>query len=243
MIAYCDCFSGASGDMLLGALVDAGLPVSTLWEELTKLGLDDAFELKQEEVKRGTMRATKLHVILKQEEYHRTYSLNELADLLHTSPLAKRVQEQSLQIFQRLTQAEARAHQTLPEAIRFHELAIPDLIIDVVGAVIGFDWFNIEQLYSSPLPAGYGQTQLSHSFKGILPLPSPTTMELMSQVKAHIRPVSTHLELVTPTGAAILTTLAKFEQPTFQLHCVGTGAGERELPWPNVFRLWLGNAI
>ncbi|MCB0192543.1 MAG: LarC family nickel insertion protein [Anaerolineae bacterium] len=243
MIAYCDCFSGVSGDMLLGALVDAGLPISTLSAELAKLGLGDAFTLQHEEVKRGTMRATKLRVILKHEKYHRSYTLSELTDLLHSSDLSERVKKQSLQIFQRLTQAEARAHSTPLEAVKFHELAIPDLIVDVVGTVIGLDWFHVETLYTSPLPTGQGQAENSHSLMGILPLPSPTTMELMSQVKAHIRPVATHLELVTPTGAAIITTLAKFELPAIQLHCVGNGAGGHKLPWPNVFRLWLGEPI
>ncbi|MCB0214276.1 MAG: LarC family nickel insertion protein [Anaerolineae bacterium] len=243
MIAYCDCFSGVSGDMLLGALVDAGMPIAALSDELAKLGLGDAFTLQHEEVKRGTMRATKFHVILKHERYHRSYSLSEITDLLSASTLSERVKTQSLQVFQRLTEAEAYAHSTPLEAVRFHDLAIPDLIIDIVGTIIGLDWFHIETLYTSALPTGHGQAQSSHSAIGVLPLPPPTTMELMSRVKAHIRPAATHLELVTPTGAALITTLAKFELPAMELHCVGNGAGGYQLPWPNVFRLWLGEPI
>ena len=243
VIAYCDCYSGVSGDMLLGALVDAGLASPALRTELAKLSLTDGVELTSESVHRGTMRATKVHVNLGEDDLHRDFSLDEIVALIESSTLSSRVQKQSVSVFKRLAEAEARAHGMAVGEIRFHEKGMTDLIVDIVGTVIGLEQLGIERLYASSLPLGHGQINFSHSLAGILPLPSPTALELLSQVRTPIRPQPTNFELVTPTGAALLTTLAEFRQPAMQLHRVGVGAGDRELPWPNILRLWLGTPL
>jgi hypothetical protein len=243
IIAYCDCYSGVSGDMLLGALVDAGLALPALRAELAKLSLTDGVELTSESVHRGTMRATKVHVNLSEDDLHCDFSLDEVVALIESSALSARVHQRSVSVFMRLAEAEARAHGMAVGEIRFHEKGMIDLIVDIVGTVIGLEQLGIERLYASSLPLGHGQINFSHSLAGILPLPSPTALELLSQARTPIRPQRTNFELVTPTGAALLTTLAEFRQPAMQLHRVGVGAGDRELPWPNILRLWLGTPL
>ncbi len=240
MIAYCDCFSGVSGDMLLGALVDAGLALLALSAELAKLSLGDAFTLTCAEVRRGTMRATKVYVNLAEDGYHDQLSLTDLHTLLEGKGLSPRACQQSLATFRRLAEAEAKVHGMPVEEVYFQPESVLDLIVDIVGVVIGLELLAVERLYASALPLGHGQIEFSHSLHGILPLPSPTTLELLSQVQTPTRPQSTDFELVTPTGAALLTTLAEFHQPAMRLHRVGVGAGDRDLPWPNILRLWLG---
>jgi uncharacterized protein (TIGR00299 family) protein len=243
MIAYCDCYSGVSGDMLLGALVDAGLALPALAAELAKLGLKDALALASEDVLRGTMRATKVHVDLLQDRYHTSLSLDDLVSLIEDSELSARVREQSRSVLRRLAEAEARVHGMAVEAVRFHEKGVMDLIADIVGVIIGLEQLNVDRLYASSLPLGHGQIEFSHSRSGNLPLPSPTALELLSQAQAPIRAQPTDLELVTPTGAALVTTLAEFCQPAMRLQRIGVGAGGRDLPWPNVLRLWLGEPL
>jgi uncharacterized protein (TIGR00299 family) protein len=147
------------------------------------------------------------------------------------------VQRTSLAIFQHLAEAEAQVHGTSIEEIHFHEVGAVDSIIDIVGAAVGLDYFEVDRLYSSALPLGSGQVQSQH---GILPLPAPATLRLLEMAQAKIVPSPARTELVTPTGAAILATLATFEQPAMMIRKIGTGAGQRDLPWPNIFRLILG---
>ncbi len=238
-IAYCDCFSGISGDMFLGALLDAGLGLEYLSTQLEGLGLGDAFRLEKAEVRKGALRATQARVLLKElapgqgEERH----LSEILALIEAGRLSARVKADSRAIFTRLAEAEARVHGQPIEKVHFHEVGALDLIVDIVGAAIGLEALGIEALYASPLPLGGGQVQTRH---GLLPLPAPATLELLASAHAPTRPSSAQVELVTPTGAALLATLAKFEQPALTLQKVGQGAGGLELPWPNVLRLILG---
>jgi uncharacterized protein (TIGR00299 family) protein len=240
-IAYCDCFSGVSGDMLLGALLDAGLSLDALRGELDSLGLADAFELGAEHTMRGPLRATKAHVRLKQasQEHAHARHLSDIVALIEASRLSQSAKDKSRAIFTRLAEAEAGVHGTSVEEVHFHEVGAVDAIVDIVGTVVGLEALGIEALYASPLPLGGGQVETRH---GTLPLPAPATLALLAQVGAPIRPWPGDVELVTPTGAAILTTLAKFEQPAMYLEQVGIGAGSDDFAWPNVMRLWLGRA-
>jgi pyridinium-3,5-bisthiocarboxylic acid mononucleotide nickel chelatase len=153
--------------------------------------------------------------------------------------LPPEVIEHSLAIFQRLAEAEARVHGVPVQQVHFHEVGAVDAIVDICGAAFGLYQLGIEKLYASALPLGTGQVESAH---GELPLPAPATLELLASAKAPTYPRQTDMELVTPTGAAILTALAEFSRPEMVLDRIGTGAGERELAWPNVLRLWVGEA-
>ncbi|NLG97062.1 MAG: nickel pincer cofactor biosynthesis protein LarC [Chloroflexi bacterium] len=235
--AYCDCFSGLSGDMFLGALVDAGVPVETLREQIALLNLPEPVEIKVEETKRGALRACSVEVITGESHHHRHYT--DIVRLIEDSPLSDPVKRTSLGIFKVLAEAEARVHGTEIEHVHFHEVGALDSIVDIVGAAVGLDVLGIERLYSSAVPFSGGQVQTQH---GTLPVPAPATLEVLIRAHALMTPSPAQVELVTPTGAAILASLATFERPNLVVTGVGVGAGKRELPWPNIFRLILGES-
>ena len=239
MIAYFDCYSGASGDMILGALVDAGLALGELQSGLSGLLIAGEFLLKSETVQRGALRATLVRVETN-HEHHEHRHLSDIHEIIRTSGLSESVQQKSLAIFRRLAEAEGRVHGVPAEQIHFHEVGAVDSIVDILGAVWGLEQLGVSQVYASSLPLGGGQVQSGH---GPLPLPAPATLELLAMAGAPTRPQPGEKELVTPTGAAILTTLASFQQPSMRLHRLGIGAGGRELPWPNVLRVWLGEPL
>jgi len=241
-IAYLDCFSGISGDMLLGALVDAGLPVAQLRAELRALPLT-GYSIDAAKTQRGGLAATKVTVTLEEAPSasggHRR--LPDIVALIESSGLPAGDKERTGAIFGRLARAEASAHGIDADAVEFHEVGAVDAIVDIAGAVAGLRLLEIEQLYCSPLPAGGGWAHGSH---GRLPVPAPGTLALLADAGA---PLSggpdIDMELVTPTGAAIVTTLARFERPAMIVRGVGYGAGARELDdRPNALRLWLGEA-
>jgi uncharacterized protein (TIGR00299 family) protein len=236
-IGYLDCFSGVSGDMILGALVDCGLSVDLLAAELGKLPIV-SYRISARPARRGIITGTQVAVTLEgSAEEHR--DLKAILDLIEKSRLSQRARKRSALIFKRLAEAEAKVHRLPVDEVRFHEVGAIDAIIDVVGAVIGLELLGIEALFSSPLPAGSGTAQTQH---GVIPVPAPATLELIASSGAPIRPTPyVDMELVTPTGAAIVTTLASFEGPTFSLERIGYGVGMRELATiPNVLPLWIG---
>jgi len=235
--AYCDCFSGISGDMFLGALVDAGLPVETLQDALGKLNLPEPVEIRVEEVHKGSMRATQVDIITGESHHHR--HLTDITALIDDSQLNSAVKRTSLAIFHTLAEAEARVHGTTIEHVHFHEVGALDSIADIVGVATGLDALGIDRLYSSAVPFSSGQVQTQH---GLLPVPAPATLEILQKAHALMSPSTAQVELVTPTGAAILATLATFEKPNLVVTGVGIGAGRRELAWPNIFRLILGES-
>lgn len=237
-LAYFDCFSGASGDMILGALVDAGLALDDLRQALDGLNLPGEFDLRVEAVQRGALRASQMHVTTRAAPEARR--LADITKLLAASRLDRGIRAKSLRIFQRLAEAEARVHGTTIEQVHFHEVGAIDAIVDIVGAVAGLERLGVEAVYASALPLGGGEVATSH---GLLPLPAPATLELLAQANTPTRPGPAGVELVTPTGAAILTALAQFEQPAMRVRRVGYGAGGRDLAWPNALRLWLGEAL
>ena len=239
MIGFLDCYSGVSGDMLLGALVDAGVPLPYLSATLAALSLAGYVGLEAREVQRGGLRATKVDVAASRGRPHRT--LREIASLLDASVLSPDVREHSLRVLRRLAEVEGGIHGEPSEQVELHEVGAVDSIADVVGSVAGFAFLGIDRLFASALPGSPGSIAGGHH--GQLPAPAPATLALLAAASAPLRPFGDGRELVTPTGAAIVTTLARFEQPPMRVQRVGYGAGHAEHPWPNVLRLWIGEEI
>ncbi|MBI4644535.1 MAG: nickel pincer cofactor biosynthesis protein LarC [Deltaproteobacteria bacterium] len=236
--AFFDCFSGISGDMTLGALIDLGLEVSDLERVLQLLGL--------EEVRLDIQRVTKEHlsgVLVKisspGHQSHRTYQ--DIRDLISRAPLSHRVQDLSLKMFRLLGEVEARIHGQPIEEVHFHELGALDTLADVVGVAYGVEKLGIIQVFCSPLPLGRGMITAAH---GRLPNPAPAALELLQGLSVY----GTDLpgELVTPTGAVILKALEARSEPCprLRLEKVGYGAGSRDLPGhPNLLRVYLGEPL
>lgn len=238
-IVYFDCFSGASGDMILGALVDAGLPLSRLKKNLACLPLKN-FRISARKVLRAGFRATKVSVTVtgKREPAR---GIREIREMVRKSALDPVLQERVLEIFRRLAHAEGWAHGKKPEEVHFHEIGAVDSIVDVVGAVAGLREMNIREIVSSPLPMGSGAVRGVH---GALPVPAPATAWLMKGFPATSSAFSG--ELVTPTGAALLTTLAsRFGSfPSMEVMEVGCGAGSHDMKGcPNILRIFIGRRL
>jgi hypothetical protein len=231
---YFDCFSGISGDMALGALLDAGLELDALRAELDKLQVP-GWELAAERGTRGFISGTRALVHAPEQETHR--HLSDVWAIVEGSSLAPAVKERSTRVFTMLAEAEGRVHGIPAEQVHFHEVGALDAIVDVVGVVAGLALLGIEQVYSSPLPLGSGWVQAAH---GWIPVPAPATVALLAAAGAPLVPDSTPFELVTPTGAALLAALAEFRRPPMRLTGVGYGLGKRELERPNALRVMLG---
>lgn len=239
MIAYLDLPAGLSGDMFLGCLVDAGWPLESLRATLDALDLPaGSWQVRAEQVRRGPMRATLVHVEVAETAQQR--HLSDIRALIERSRLAPWVQAHAIATFARLAMAEARVHGEPVERVHFHEVGALDAIVDIVGAAAGLHALGVQQLYASAAPLGSGWVQSAH---GQIPVPAPATLELLAAVKAPTRPAPGPGELVTPTGAAILAQYARFEQPEMRLTRVGVGAGQRDPAWPNVARLLLGEPL
>lgn len=239
MIAYLDLPAGLSGDMFLGCLVDAGWPIAQLRATLDALDVPaGSWQVHAEQVLRGPLRATLVHVEVAETTQHR--HLSDIRELIERSRLAPWVQAHAIATFARLAMAEARVHGEPMEQVHFHEVGALDAIVDIVGAAAGLHALGIEQLYASGAPLGSGWTQSAH---GSIPLPAPATLELLAAAQAPTRPAPGPGELVTPTGAALLAQYAGFEQPEMRLARVGVGAGQRDPAWPNVARLLLGEPL
>jgi len=233
-IAYFDCFSGISGDMILGALVDAGLEMERLKAELARLPLS-GYTLSAQTVRKRGLRGTHVEVEVSEKGVER--HLHEIEEIIEGSDLPGEVKSRGLAIFQRLAEAEAHVHGIPVERVHFHEVGAMDAIVDVVGAVIGLWLLGIERVYASPVHVGRGTVECAH---GTLPVPAPATQKLLRWVPIYGRDVDA--ELVTPTGAAILTTLVDGfgAAPPMQVEQVGYGAGSRDLPLPNLLRVSIG---
>ncbi len=235
-IAYFDCIAGASGDMILGALVDAGLPLETLQERLSALHLAD-FELRARRVAKNAFAATKVDVIVADDVPER--HLANIEAIVMNSDLAPAIKERAVAIFRRMGEVEANIHGTTLADVHLHELGGVDTIVDVVGALVGLDELGVEQVVVSPLPLGRGFIRGAH---GQIPLPAPATVALLKGAPVVGSPLE--METVTPTGAALLTSLASSfgPIPPMTLQALGYGAGSRDLPIPNVIRLLIGEA-
>ncbi|HSN77340.1 MAG TPA: nickel pincer cofactor biosynthesis protein LarC [Anaerolineae bacterium] len=239
MIAYLDLPAGLSGDMFLGCLVDAGWSIEALRATLDALGLPaGSWDVRAEQVRRGPLRATLVHVDVAETTQHR--HLSDIRAIIERSSLAPSVQAHAIATFARLAMAEAHVHGEPVEQVHFHEVGALDSIVDIVGAAAGLHSLGIEQLYASGAPLGSGWVQSAH---GQIPLPAPATLELLTAAQAPTRPAPGPGELVTPTGAALLAQFARFEQPEMRLARIGIGAGQRDPAWPNVARLMVGEPL
>ncbi|MCJ7697236.1 MAG: DUF111 family protein, partial [Thermoplasmata archaeon] len=191
-IAYFDCFSGIAGDMILGALIDVGVDVTFLKNELKKLPLT-GYDITVKSVECNHIAAVDVTVAVTEDQHHR--SLSDIIDLLKRSTLAPEVKKHSQSIFYNLGKAEAKIHRIDVEKVHFHEVGAVDSIIDIIGSVIGITQLGIEKIYCSPLPFGHGFVSCDH---GILPLPAPATVELLKGIPVYT--VDRKQETVTPTG-------------------------------------------
>jgi pyridinium-3,5-bisthiocarboxylic acid mononucleotide nickel chelatase len=233
---YFDCPSGAAGDMILGALIDAGASPGALRAELQKLRLP-GWDLSVQDVRRGPFRAAKVDILVDAAAHRHHRSLADIRTILETSALAPAMADAAIRIFTRLAEAEARVHGTTPDAVDFHEVGAVDAIIDVTGTVVALELLGARTLHVSALPIGGGYVESVH---GRMPIPAPGTAELLKGVP--LVDTGIRAELVTPTGAAILTTLAASAgaMPAMTVTAIGYGAGTMELPIPNVVRCFLG---
>jgi len=235
---YFDCPSGASGDMILGALVDAGVALEDLRRELAALPLE-GWTLSAREVRKGAFRATKVDVEIAAGTRHHQRKLGEVLAILEAGRLRAGVEERARRIFTRLADAEARAHGTTREAVHFHDVGAIDAIVDITGAALGLELLGAGAVHVSALPIGGGFAKGPH---GRIPVPAPGTAELLRDFP--VVDTGVRAELVTPTGAAILTTLASSAgtMPPMTVSRVGYGAGTRDLPdTPNVLRCFVGD--
>jgi pyridinium-3,5-bisthiocarboxylic acid mononucleotide nickel chelatase len=239
MIAYFDCYSGISGDMTLGALVDAGVDPEALKAEVAKLGLT-GYDLRFERMERhgitGTHAVVDLDPSVPQPHRH----LSDILAILDGSALAPAVKERASDVFRTLGEAEATVHGVPVDHVHFHEVGAVDALVDVVGSVAGLELLGVKQAFCSVLPSGKGTIRAAH---GILPVPAPATLEIMARAGIPTRSVDVEAELVTPTGAAIVATLATFKQPDMKMRSVGYGFGTKQLPWANALRLWVGEPL
>jgi uncharacterized protein (TIGR00299 family) protein len=236
-VVYFDCPSGASGDMVLGALVDAGVSIDALRAELDKLRVA-GWTIGAREVRRGAFRATKVDVEVDRGAHHEHRRLADIAGILSASGLSPAIVATATRIFTRLAEAEARVHGSTVEQVHFHEVGAVDAIVDVTGAVIGLHLLGAEAVHVSALPVGGGFVQGAH---GRIPIPGPGTAELLRGFP--VVDTGVRAELVTPTGAAILTTLATGagRMPAMTVARVGYGAGSADLPeTANVLRCFVG---
>lgn len=234
---YFDCFAGASGDMLLGALVNAGADAGELVAQLTLLDVS-GHEVTFESVDRSGINATHARVKVAHEHHHR--HLADIHKIINESRLSVKLKDRAALIFTRLAEAEARVHNVPIERIHFHEVGALDAIVDVVGACIGFELLGVERFVSSPLHVGSGTVEMAH---GRFPVPPPAVTELLRDAPMYATDIKG--ELVTPTGAAIISTVCESYGPLPQMRVerTGYGAGTREYPnFPNVLRVMIGEA-
>jgi len=238
-LAYFDCFSGISGDMTLGALVDAGVSIDALRVELAKLNLS-GYELKAKKVKRSGIAATRVTVIIDRNDQRSRY-LADILSIIEASTLSQTVKEKSNRIFIRLADAEAKVHGTTPDKIHFHEVGAVDSIVDNIGAVIGLELLGITRVQASAVNVGSGMVNTAH---GMLPIPAPATAELLTNIPFYQS--SSPFELTTPTGAVIISTLSSSfgPLPPIKVERIAYGAGEKDFPGqPNVLRLMIGQPV
>ncbi|WP_017655300.1 nickel pincer cofactor biosynthesis protein LarC [Fortiea contorta] len=252
-IAYLQCPTGISGDMCLGAVVSLGVPIEYLAEKLGGLGIAHEYQLRTEFVQRNGQQATKVHVDLVHDHHHddahshhHGRHLPEIERRILQGGLPSRAEAWSLAVFRQLAVAEGAVHGISPEKVHFHEVGAVDAMVDIVGTCLGLDWLGIDSdneglplLYCSAFPTGGGTVRAAH---GQMAVPVPAVLKLWEMRSCPVYSNGIERELVTPTGAAIATTLAREfgAPPPITIHQVGLGAGSIDLPIPNILRLWMG---
>lgn len=235
-IIYLDCFGGISGDMCLGSLLDAGVDCNKLEKELRKLSLKN-WDLQTCKTKSHGIAGTSVKIIAPNIQPHRC--LKDIKDIIATSSLPRTVIDNSINIFQHLADAEGKVHGIAADNVHFHEVGAVDSIIDVVGSTMAFHMLGVDGIQCSPLPTGGGHIQCRH---GLLPVPAPATAELLKGVP--LKKLDVTGELVTPTGAAIVSTLASSfgALPEMTVDIVGYGIGSYDFGIPNFLRVFIGDA-
>jgi pyridinium-3,5-bisthiocarboxylic acid mononucleotide nickel chelatase len=255
-VLYLDCFSGAAGDMILGALIDLGLPIDALKGALGSLAIEYG-EVTADRVLRAGVTATKFRLVEEgvavgshlstptppqahphpHPHAHPHHHLEHIVAAIRRSSLSREGQERAVHLFERLAEAEAAIHNTPMERVHLHEVGALDSIIDIVGCVFGFEWFGIDDIVASPLNVGGGMVQCAH---GVFPVPAPATARLLAGVPVYGNGTT---ELVTPTGALVVTSYAREfgPLPAMEIEKIGYGAGDRDpKDTPNVLRILLG---
>ncbi|RLC25087.1 MAG: nickel pincer cofactor biosynthesis protein LarC [Deltaproteobacteria bacterium] len=239
MIAYVDMFSGISGDMTLGAMIDLGVPGSWLKKELSSVL--KGFQLKTNIVYQHHLRATDIIVDVSEED-NSSRNYKDIKDLIEKSSLPEKVKENSLLAFKKIARAESAIHGKDIETVHFHEIGGIDSIVDIIGSFLCVEYLGIKKVYASIIPLGSGSVKCSH---GKIPVPVPATLLILKDVP--VKPSDAATEIVTPTGAAIITTLASSfgEIPEMRIKKVGYGSGKRDTgsSLPNLLRIILGDAI
>jgi len=233
---YFDCLSGASGDMVLGGLVDLGVELSYIEDAIQGIGIKN-FKLEQYSVKKNHIGAVKVEVIIEHDQSHR--HLKDINALVDKGKFSKKSKDKIKKVFKRIGEAEAKIHQVPVEKVHFHEVGALDSIIDIIGAVIGLEFLGIENFYSSAIGLGSGCVKCAH---GIIPVPAPATLELVKGFPVNKREIP--YELCTPTGAGIITTLAEYRDyiSDMIIEKIGYGAGSRDIQEiPNILRIIAGN--
>jgi len=226
-----DCFSGISGDMFLGAIVDAGISIELLSSQLKALPLD-GYELQAKRVSRAGIAATKVDVLLKETATRAVY-LKDVRAVIDSSALSSDIKEGAIKVFNNIFEAEARVHGATVETVHLHELGGIDCMVDVVGSLIGLKLLGIDEVFVTPINLGGGTIRTAH---GQLPVPAPATAELLKGFETYLSDIS--FELTTPTGAALVSTIARpTVPPSMIIDTIGYGAGKRDIPeQPNVLR-------
>lgn len=237
-IVYFDCPTGIAGDMCLGALVDAGVPIDYLQSQLQKLDISEEYQLSTYSLSHNGQVATKVDVQLTTTPPPHRH-LPDIETLIQNANLPSPVQTWSVAVFKELAIAEAAVHGVSPDKVHFHEVGATDAIIDIVGTCLGLYWLDVDAIYCSALPTGGGSIKAAH---GHLPVPVPAVVKLWESRQVPVYSNGIQKELVTPTGAALVVTLSqKFgNAPAMTVQKVGLGAGTARLPLPNILRLWLG---
>jgi pyridinium-3,5-bisthiocarboxylic acid mononucleotide nickel chelatase len=232
--AYFDCFSGIAGDMVLGALIDLGCDVGILENELKKLGIS-GYTIDVKKIMKKDILATDISITVEKDQPYRTFS--DISMMISQSELYQPTKEMGNQIFIRLAEAEGKVHNIPIEKVHFHEVGAVDSIIDIIGSVICLKMLKIDEVYASPLPLGSGFVDCQH---GRIPVPAPATVELVKDVPTY--QLDSGHEMVTPTGAAIITTIAKGfgENPLINIENIGYGSGKIKSNLPGVLRVMLG---
>ena len=234
-IAYFDCFAGAGGDMIVAAMLDAGLDSKLLKAQLATLGVKN-LDIKVAETTRAGLKAASFIPITPKQHSHR--NLNQITEIISQSGISEGAKKTAINVFKKLAQAEAVVHKKDPDEIHFHEVGAIDSIVDIVSASIGLQALGIEKVYCSPLSVGGGTVKCAHS---LMPVPAPATVELLKGIPIVGGPIQA--ELLTPTAAAILTTIVDqfCPLPSMKIEAVGYGAGTLQSEeFPNVLRLILG---
>lgn len=245
---YIDCFSGISGDMFIGALLDAGADPSVLKNEIMKLGLEDDYQLVWKKMNKNGITCTKFDVLVSENDHHHHHhkhdhhhhhrSYYDIVKMIESSELADEVKTTSIKIFQKIGEAEGSIHGVPLEKVHFHEVGAVDSIIDIVGAAILLHQLEIKSIQASPIPVGSGKIHIEH---GIYPVPAPATLEILKGLP--IEQSDVKFELTTPTGAAIVAVLAEEfgTIPSIKVKAIGYGAGTKTFKErPNVLRVIIG---